>query len=411
MKRILLIVSLFILSGCGETTIIDCKGNDNVAGICMDSTPPVISGVSDRVLVMGEDFDPLQGITAIDDLDGDITDQMMVYQNVNTNQPGTYIVRYEATDSFQNTSEKIAYVRVEYDTVLGLNLISNGSFDQGLIGYYIYEEEGSADADFDIVDNTLVVDVTNYTEGRWYSPRISYGNIPLVEGNMYRVTFTAKSDLSRLINVQVGELLDMDPWFDDFAPNIQKQIELTSEYQTFEFVFTMEKQTNENASILFEFGDIGGNNIDTVIYLDDITFEYIEDYEVTTELQAPGRIEAEDYTTMIGVQTEVTSDVDGNLNVGWIDAGDRLNYDIEVVESGYYFVVLRLASPSDSGELNFLQNNIVQFTMDIPDTGGWQNWSSELSDLIYIDAGIYTFSITTTTGGFNINYLEFEKVN
>ncbi|HON53870.1 MAG TPA: hypothetical protein PLS12_11725, partial [Bacteroidales bacterium] len=34
------------------------------------------------------------------------------------------------------------------------------------------------------------------------------------------------------------------------------------------------------------------------------------------------RIQAEDFMSMSGVQTETTSDIDGGLNVGWIDNND-----------------------------------------------------------------------------------------
>jgi len=40
----------------------------------------------------------------------------------------------------------------------------------------------------------------------------------------------------------------------------------------------------------------------------------------------PGKIEAEDYTSMLGIQKENTTDVGGGENVGWLDPNDWLSY-------------------------------------------------------------------------------------
>ncbi len=44
----------------------------------------------------------------------------------------------------------------------------------------------------------------------------------------------------------------------------------------------------------------------------------------------PGKIEAENYSAMNGIQTEPTTDTGGGLNVGWIHVGDWLDYNVNV---------------------------------------------------------------------------------
>ena len=62
--------------------------------------------VSDKTMMIYDDFDPFTNIKAIDSEDGDITKNIKVVKNtVDTNQAGTYEVSYEVTDS---TNQKVS---------------------------------------------------------------------------------------------------------------------------------------------------------------------------------------------------------------------------------------------------------------------------------------------------------------
>ncbi|MEW5251733.1 carbohydrate-binding protein [Microbulbifer sp. 2201CG32-9] len=117
-------------------------------------------------------------------------------------------------------------------------------------------------------------------------------------------------------------------------------------------------------------------------------------------------IEAEDYTYMSGVQTEVTSDSGGGLNLGWIDAGDWMAYhDISVPTAGHYTVEFRVATPG-GGSLSFERAGgfPVYGTVGIPATGGWQNWTT-VSLTTYLEAGVQNFGIGVPQGGWNLNWV------
>lgn len=61
--------------------------------------PPVINA-KDQTLTVGDEFDPLKGITATDVEDGDLTDKIKVTKNtVDTSKEGKYRVDYEVKDS------------------------------------------------------------------------------------------------------------------------------------------------------------------------------------------------------------------------------------------------------------------------------------------------------------------------
>ncbi len=117
-------------------------------------------------------------------------------------------------------------------------------------------------------------------------------------------------------------------------------------------------------------------------------------------------IQAENYSTMAGVQTEATTDTGGGINVGWIDAGDWMTFNnINIPSSGNYTVEYRVASLNGGGNLTLDINggSTTLGSLPVPNTGGWQNWTT-ISHTVYIDAGTHNFRIAANTGGWNLNW-------
>jgi beta-glucanase (GH16 family) len=123
-------------------------------------------------------------------------------------------------------------------------------------------------------------------------------------------------------------------------------------------------------------------------------------------------IQAENFSAMAGVQTEATTDAGGGLNVGYIDNGDWMAYNnINIPSSGTYRVEYRVASTS-GGRLSLdLNAGTIQLgSVNIPNTGGWQNWTT-VSHNVSINAGTYNVGIYAQTGGWNINWFRITRVN
>jgi GH18 family chitinase len=116
-------------------------------------------------------------------------------------------------------------------------------------------------------------------------------------------------------------------------------------------------------------------------------------------------IQAESWLNMAGVQTETTTDAGGGLNVGWIDAGDWITYNVTIPTAGTYKVIYRVASPNANTTLRLEKDaGATQLgSVTIPNTGGWQTWAN-VSHTVTLPAGTYPLGIATSTGGFNINY-------
>lgn len=97
-------------------TVTDAAGNTGTAQrtvMLTDTTPPVIQILGDQKFRMkrGMTFnDP--GVTATDNVDGDITSKVQVDSNVNTNKRGVYKVTYTVTDAAGNTASAVRKVLV-----------------------------------------------------------------------------------------------------------------------------------------------------------------------------------------------------------------------------------------------------------------------------------------------------------
>lgn len=74
---------------------------------------PLISGARNRTIYIGEAFDPLNGVTATDKEDGDITKDILVTGTVDTNTSGIYPITYRVTDSFGNIASVTVNITVE----------------------------------------------------------------------------------------------------------------------------------------------------------------------------------------------------------------------------------------------------------------------------------------------------------
>lgn len=121
-------------------------------------------------------------------------------------------------------------------------------------------------------------------------------------------------------------------------------------------------------------------------------------------------IQAESYASNNGVQIESTTDTGGGQNVGWIDANDWMAYNnITIPTSGPYYIDYRVASPY-GGKLSLDLNggSVVLGQMVIPNTGGWQTWTT-VTQPITLNAGTYNFGIFAVSGGWNINWWRIRK--
>ena len=122
-------------------------------------------------------------------------------------------------------------------------------------------------------------------------------------------------------------------------------------------------------------------------------------------------IQAENYSTMSGVQTEATTDTGGGLNVGYADTGDWMAYyNINFPTSGNYVIEYRVASAVNGARISSdLSAGTIQLgAVNVPNTGGWQNWQT-ITQTVNVNAGTYNFGIYIQSSGVNLNWFRITK--
>lgn len=76
-----------------------------------DSTPPKFEGIKDAVIKIGDKFNPLEGVTAKDEKDGDVKVQVMPAK-IDSAKPGTFTLTYYAFDKSGNMASYDRSVQV-----------------------------------------------------------------------------------------------------------------------------------------------------------------------------------------------------------------------------------------------------------------------------------------------------------
>jgi hypothetical protein len=103
-----------------------------------------------------------------------------------------------------------------------------------------------------------------------------------------------------------------------------------------------------------------------------------------------------------GVDIQPTSDTGGGYNVGWIQAGEWLKYTVNVATAGSYDLSLRLADTSTGGALHVEVDGVnVSGTLSVPNTGGWQTWTTITKTGINLTAGQHIVKVSFDTNGSN----------
>lgn len=128
-KRILLIVVLililaavgvglyFLLRSPEDQTPVDFNPGAGTAAVqgtvaSGDTEPPVITGVQDQTVSVGDSISYKKGVTVTDNLDQNVQLEVDTSQ-VDLNTPGTYTVTYTATDASGNKAAATAKITVE----------------------------------------------------------------------------------------------------------------------------------------------------------------------------------------------------------------------------------------------------------------------------------------------------------
>jgi hypothetical protein len=123
------------------------------------------------------------------------------------------------------------------------------------------------------------------------------------------------------------------------------------------------------------------------------------------------------YRPAEGVDIEGTTDTGGGYNVGWIQAGEWLEYTVSVPTAGAYTLETRWASIASGGTFHVeFDGARVTGTLAVPNTGGWQTWQTVTTTTTPpLPAGVHVMRIAfdaNATSGYvgNLNWVRFTQV-
>ncbi len=155
-----------------------------------------------------------------------------------------------------------------------------------------------------------------------------------------------------------------------------------------------------------------GDHTATILAFDiyGLTSELTNQFTYRQVYTIPGFIEAEDYSGMSGISVQNTTDINEGKNVTATNTGDWFEYPVNITESGYFRAEYRVASSDGGGEFELRKNAAIKISSyTILPTGGAQEWIT-ISDTVQLTEGNMNLRIHVLSGGWNMNWLNFEKV-
>ena len=124
------------VSGKYEVTysVTDTEGASAIKTIVITVNEPPVINATDKVIKVGESFEPLSGVTATDKEDGKITEIEVIKNTVDTKTPGEYEVTYKVKDNNGGEATKTIKVTVKKDVVLAENITINNKINSLYVG-------------------------------------------------------------------------------------------------------------------------------------------------------------------------------------------------------------------------------------------------------------------------------------
>ncbi|WP_278247733.1 carbohydrate-binding protein [Candidatus Soleaferrea massiliensis] len=134
------------------------------------------------------------------------------------------------------------------------------------------------------------------------------------------------------------------------------------------------------------------------------------DYNIFQNVSAikPTRFEAENFTRMSSAPAPEACG-EGGYNIGTLNAGEWLTYQVNIPESGVYDLVLRYAAAGEvDASIDVLVDDqkagaVENMTLF---TGGWQTWDNSPAVKLNLPAGRHTLKLQYNAGGSNLNWFE-----
>jgi hypothetical protein len=217
-----------ISEGASESTGTTSNGNDDTSteSSVVKTHGITWSGIDDISLQMGDYFNLLDGVHAVDGIDGELVVKVEEDDFFSYDFESSYTIVYSATNSVGTKSTKERNIVV----IRGVT-VQNGSFSNGTAGWRLDVPGGNGT--FKVVNEEAVITVKDAGTEAW-SIQLYQSGITFQGGKTYELSFDAKSAYGRSLSAG----------FEDIANNYAMMVDgyqgmtLTNTYQSFSILCT-----------------------------------------------------------------------------------------------------------------------------------------------------------------------------
>ncbi|WP_049669762.1 immunoglobulin-like domain-containing protein [Bacillus sp. FJAT-27916] len=182
----------------------------------VDMSSPVLTGVGDTTINIGEAFSPLSGVKASDEIDGDLTAGINVEGKVNVDKPGTYLLTYTVKDKSGNIATAERKVTVVDNIFPEISVIDTDielqwfdSFDpmQGVTATDNYDGDLTSKINVEgKIDTSLAPDEASFLFT--YTVKDTSGNITEAQRSLYLIPRSASLKGLDDLKIYPGESFD-----------------------------------------------------------------------------------------------------------------------------------------------------------------------------------------------------------
>lgn len=104
---------------------------------------------------------------------------------------------------------------------------------------------------------------------------------------------------------------------------------------------------------------------------------------------------------------------EGGYNVGWNQAGEWLKYNVEIEKEDNYQVDIKVATELEGSQIRLWLDETIDLTgvIDVPKTGGWDNWESVIKENVSLPAGKHTIKVEMVKGEFDFRSINLKLEN
>ena len=184
----------------------------------------------------------------------------------------------------------------------------------------------------------------------------------------------------------------------------------TGSWQSWQSVPAASVHLNAGTHTLRIHTDTGWINLNWILIQDEQTLPSftIEAEDFDAYWDSTDENEGGEYRST-GVDIEPTTDAGGGYNVGWMAAGEWLEYTIEVASGGTFTADARVASIWNATMLRLEIDGVPGASLSVPNTGSWQSWQTVHTPAFHLDAGVHRVRVVTDTGGLNLNKIILQR--